>query len=99
MGEEGIPGEGRTGTLGVGSPGVGTPGLIRCLEEGWIQIYTRAVVGLMDTPGEVVGFPGVAHSPGLGMEGGDLQKWNCRMFGSKKLNNQLCQVTTQTLAT
>ena len=79
MGEEGIPGEGSPGT-----PGVGTPGLIRSLEEGWTQIGTRAVVGLTDTPGEVVGIPGAAHSPGLGMEGGDLQKWNCRMFGSKK---------------
>ena len=45
---------------------------------------TRAVVGLTGTPGEVVGILGVAHTPGLGMEGGDLQKWNCRMFGSKK---------------
>ena len=70
MGEEGIPGEGSPGTPGVGSPGVGTPGLIRSLEEGWTQIGTRAVVGLTGTPGEVVGIPGAAHTPGLGMEGG-----------------------------
>ena len=63
---------------------MGTPGLIRSLEEGWTQIGTRAGVGLTGTPGEVVGILGVAHTPGLGMEGGDLQKWNFRTFGSKK---------------